>query len=111
MPFAGRAISISTRSAWPRSSPSPATPCGFGAREGCYKIYLDYSLEDIDAAFACLSAKAKKAGRIDSTAVKRARMTPRTTTIQRITQGDVDAETGIAIAAIVNEAAQKIERV
>lgn len=111
MPFAGRAISISTRLAWPRSSPSPATPRGFGAREGYYKIYLDYSLEDIDAALACLSAKAKKAGRTVSTAVKGARMTPRIATIQRITQSEVDAETGIAIAAIVNEAAQKIERV
>jgi hypothetical protein len=37
-------------------------------------------------------------------------MNLRTASIQRMTRGEVDTETAFAIAAILDEAAQKIER-
>lgn len=65
---------------------------------------------EIDAAFARLSAMAEHAGRIDPAPVKRAMMNLRTAAVQRMTRDGTDAETAFAIAALLDEAAQKIER-
>lgn len=65
---------------------------------------------EIDAAFARLAAMAEQAGRADPAPVRRAMMNLRTAAIQRMTRGEVEAETAFAIAAILDEAAQKIER-
>ncbi len=65
---------------------------------------------EIDAAFARLTAMAEQASRTDSAPVRRAMMNLRTAAIQRMSHGEVDAETAFAIAAVLDEAAQKIER-
>lgn len=64
----------------------------------------------IDAAFARLAAMAEQAGRTDAAPIKRAMMNLRTASMQRMTRGDADSETALAIAALLDEAAQKIER-
>lgn len=64
----------------------------------------------IDAAFARLAAMAEQAGRTDAAPIKRAMMNLRTASMQRMTRGDADNETALAIAALLDEAAQKIER-
>lgn len=65
---------------------------------------------EIDAAFARLAGMAEQAGRADAAPVRRAMMNLRTAAIQRLTSGGVDNETAFAVAAILDEAAQKIER-
>jgi DNA-binding PadR family transcriptional regulator len=65
---------------------------------------------EIDAAFARLTAMAEQADRADAAPVKRAMMNLRTASIQRLTREGTDAETAFAIAALLDEAAQKIER-
>lgn len=65
---------------------------------------------EIDAAFARLTAMAEQATRADPAPVKRAMMNLRTAAIQRMTREGTDAETAFAIAALLDEAAQKIER-
>jgi len=89
---------------------------------GAGRVRRTYSLTDagqaevaakrteIAAAFARLSAMAEEAGRADAAPVKRAMMNLRTAAIQRMTRGEIDAETAFAIAAIIDEAAQKVER-
>ncbi len=64
----------------------------------------------IDAAFARLAAMADQASRTDAAPIKRAMMNLRTASVQRMTRGDADNETALAIAALLDEAAQKIER-
>ncbi|MFM5930308.1 MAG: PadR family transcriptional regulator [Novosphingobium sp.] len=64
----------------------------------------------IDAAFARLAAMAEQAGRADAAPIRRAMMNLRTASMQRMTRGDADNETALAIAALLDEAAQKIER-
>lgn len=66
--------------------------------------------DELDAAFARLAAMADQAGRADPAPVRRAMMNLRTAAVQRMTSGTADAETAFAIAAILDEAAQKIER-
>jgi DNA-binding PadR family transcriptional regulator len=65
---------------------------------------------EIDAAFARLAAMAEQAGRTDSAPVRRAMHNLRNAAVQRLTQGESSPETAFAIAAILDEAAQKIER-
>lgn len=65
---------------------------------------------EIDAAFARLAAMAEQATRADPAPVKRAMMNLRTAAIQRMTREGTDAETAFAIAALLDDAAQKIER-
>ena len=64
----------------------------------------------IDGAFARLAAMAEQAGRADAGPIKRAMMNLRTASMQRMMRGDADSETALAIAALLDEAAQKIER-
>lgn len=65
---------------------------------------------ELETAFARLAAMADQAGRADPAPVRRAMMNLRTAAIQRMTAGTADAETAFAIAAILDEAAQKVER-
>lgn len=65
---------------------------------------------EIDAAFARLAGMAEQAGRADPAPVRRAMMNLRTAAVQRMTREGTDAETAFAIAALLDEAAQKIER-
>ncbi|MFM5948257.1 MAG: PadR family transcriptional regulator [Novosphingobium sp.] len=74
------------------------------------KAEVETKRAEIDAAFARLAAMAEQASRTDAAPVRRAMMNLRTASIQRMTRGEVDAETAFAIAAILDEAAQKIER-
>lgn len=62
------------------------------------------------AAFARLEEMAAMAGRTDGGPVRRAMMNLRTATVQRISREGGTDELGFAIAAILDEAAQKIER-
>lgn len=64
----------------------------------------------IDAAFARLAAMADQASRTDAAPIRRAMMNLRTASMQRMTCGDANSETALAIAALLDEAAQKIER-
>ncbi|MFM5925173.1 MAG: PadR family transcriptional regulator [Novosphingobium sp.] len=65
---------------------------------------------EIEGAFARLSAMAEQAGRTDAAPVRRAMMNLRTAAIQRMTREGASDETAFALAAILDEAAQKIER-
>lgn len=65
---------------------------------------------DIDDAFARLAAMAENAGRVDAAPVRRAMMNLRTASVQRMTRDCADAEIAFAIAALLDEVAQKIER-
>lgn len=64
----------------------------------------------IDAALERLATMGEVAGRTDSSSVRRAMMNLRTAVMQRLTRDGTDQETGFAIAAILDEAAQRIER-
>jgi DNA-binding PadR family transcriptional regulator len=74
------------------------------------KAEVEAKKAEIDAAFARLAAMAEQAGRTDSAPVRRAMMNLRTASIQRLTREGAENETAFAIAAILDEAAQKIER-
>lgn len=74
------------------------------------KAEVEASRADIDAAFARLAEMAEQAGRANAAPVRRAMMNLRTAAIQRMTREEADAETAFAIAALLDEAAQKIER-
>lgn len=65
---------------------------------------------ELAAAFARLAALGDEAGRASAAPVRRAMMNLRTAAIQRLTREGADAETAFAIAALLDEAAQKIER-
>lgn len=71
---------------------------------------LDGKRAELAAAFARLAALGEDAGRADAAPVRRAMMNLRTAAIQRLTREGADAETAFAIAALLDEAAQKIER-
>lgn len=64
----------------------------------------------IDGAFARLAAMAEQAGRADAAPIKRAMMNLRTASMQRMMRGDASSETALSIAALLDEVAQKIER-
>jgi DNA-binding PadR family transcriptional regulator len=62
------------------------------------------------AALARLAAMGEDAGRANAAPVRRAMVNLRTASIQRLTREGAEPETAFAIAAILDEAAQKIER-
>jgi DNA-binding PadR family transcriptional regulator len=64
----------------------------------------------IDATLERLAAMGAEAGWTDSGPVRRAMMNLRTAAIQRLKREGIEQETTFAIAAILDEAAQKIER-
>lgn len=66
---------------------------------------------EVGGAFSRLAAMADQTNRADAAPIRRAMMNLRTAAIQRISQDDADPETAFAIAAILDEAAQKIERI
>jgi DNA-binding PadR family transcriptional regulator len=66
--------------------------------------------EAITAAFARLATMAAEAQRTDAGPVRRAMMNLRTAAVQRMGKDGADDQLGFAIAAILDEAAQKIER-
>ena len=66
--------------------------------------------EAAEAALARLAAMAEDAQRTDAAPVRRAMMNLRTAAIHRLRKGGADDETAFAIAALLDEAAQKIER-
>ncbi|MBS0475992.1 MAG: helix-turn-helix transcriptional regulator [Proteobacteria bacterium] len=74
------------------------------------KAELEANRERADGALARLAAMGEQAGRTDAAPVRRAMMNLRTAAIQRLTREGVDNETAFAIAALLDEAAQKIER-
>ncbi|MBS0482074.1 MAG: helix-turn-helix transcriptional regulator [Proteobacteria bacterium] len=74
------------------------------------KAELEANRERADEALARLTAMGEQAGRTDAAPVRRAMMNLRTAAIQRLTREGVDNETAFAIAALLDEAAQKIER-
>jgi DNA-binding PadR family transcriptional regulator len=63
-----------------------------------------------DAAIARLGAMAEEAGRTDAGPIRRAMMNLRTASMQRMSRDETGSDTAFAIAAIIDEAAQKIER-
>lgn len=65
---------------------------------------------EIPALFARLAGMAEQAGKAEAAPVRRAMMNLRTASIQRLTREGTDAETAFAIAALLDDAAQKIER-
>lgn len=71
---------------------------------------IDAKRPVIDAAFARLAAMADQASRTDPAPIRRAMMNLRTASMQRMTRGDANNETALAIAALLDETAQKIER-
>lgn len=74
------------------------------------KAELEAKRADLAAVFARLAALGEDAGRADAAPVRRAMMNLRTAAVQRLTREGADAETAFAIAALIDEAAQKIER-
>ena len=64
----------------------------------------------IDAAFQRLADMAEVAGRTDAGPVRRAMMNLRTAAVQRMTREGASDQTAFDVAAILDEAAQKIER-
>jgi DNA-binding PadR family transcriptional regulator len=74
------------------------------------KAEVEAKRAELDLAFQRLTAMGEQAGRADPAPVRRAMMNLRTAAMQRMTQDNSDAETGFAIAAILDEAAQRIER-
>ncbi|WP_374528644.1 PadR family transcriptional regulator [Novosphingobium sp.] len=74
------------------------------------KAELEAKRAEVDAAFARLAALGDDAGKANAAPVRRAMMNLRTAAIQRLTRDGADAETAFAIAALLDEAAQKIER-
>ncbi|MDE2597950.1 MAG: PadR family transcriptional regulator [Sphingomonadales bacterium] len=74
------------------------------------KAELTANREVANAALARLDAMATQAGRTDAAPVRRAMMNLRAATMQRLAKGAEDEETAFAIAALLDEVAQKIER-
>jgi DNA-binding PadR family transcriptional regulator len=74
------------------------------------KAELDARRAEAEAAFVRLAAMAEDAQRTDSAPVRRAMMNLRTAAIQRMRKGAADEQTAFAIAALLDEVAQKIER-
>lgn len=74
------------------------------------KAELDANRDKAAEAFARLTAMADEAGRTHSAPVRRAMMNLCTATMQRLSKGGEGEETAFAIAALLDEVAQKIER-
>lgn len=80
------------------------------ALTGAGKAELDANRERTEAALARLAAMGEEASRTDNAPVRRAMMNLRTAAVQRLTREGSDTETAFAIAALLDEVAQKIER-
>lgn len=65
---------------------------------------------ELEAVLARLAALGDDAGKANAAPVRRAMMNLRTAAIQRLTHDGANAETAFAIAALLDEVAQKIER-
>lgn len=76
---------------------------------GCDEVRA--KAEELDGAFARLAALADQTNRADAAPIRRGMMNLRTAAIQRMSQDGADPETAFAIAAILDDAAQKIERI
>lgn len=74
------------------------------------KAELAASHAVVEAALARLAAMAEDAERTDAAPVRRAMMNLRTAAIQRMRKDGADEQTAFAIAALLDDAAQKIER-
>lgn len=74
------------------------------------KAELAANRDAAQAALARLAAMAEDAERTDAAPVRRAMMNLRTAAIQRMRKAGADEQTTFAIAALLDEAAQKIER-
>lgn len=74
------------------------------------KAELSGNREAAEAALARLAAMAEDAARTDAAPVRRAMVNLRTAAIQRMRKAGADEQTAFAIAALLDEAAQKIER-
>lgn len=71
---------------------------------------LEAAKEQVAALFARLAAMAEDTARTDVAPVRRAMMNLRTATMQRLSREESDSKLGFDIAALLDEAAQKIER-
>lgn len=87
--------------------------------EGSKKLYaitdagkaeLDANAEQVDALIARLSAVGEEQQKTESTSVRRAMGNLRQVLINRLTSGDVDDDVLHQVTALIDEAAQKIER-
>jgi DNA-binding PadR family transcriptional regulator len=74
------------------------------------KAEIDGQREAIASAFGRLAALAEESSRTDAGPVRRAMMNLRTAAVQRMGKDGADEEVAFSIAAILDEAAQKIER-
>ncbi len=74
------------------------------------KAELETGKERAEAALARLSAMAQQAEQGNAAPIRRAMMNLRTAAMQRLSQDDADKETAFAVAALLDDAAQKIER-
>lgn len=90
---------------------------GEGSARRSYQLTLAGRAElsakaaELGGAFSRLAAMADQTNRTDAAPIRRAMMNLRTAAIQRMSQDGTDPETAFAIAAILDEAAQKIERI
>lgn len=66
--------------------------------------------EEIEALMARLAAMGEERGRVDPAPVRRAMMNLRAATLQRLARAGDDADLGFEVAALLDEVAQKIER-
>lgn len=65
---------------------------------------------EVEALMARLAAMGEERGRVDPAPVRRAMMNLRAATMQRLARGGEDGEIAFEVAALLDEAAQKIER-
>jgi DNA-binding PadR family transcriptional regulator len=71
---------------------------------------VEANRDTITTAFARLAAFAAEASRTDAGPVRRAMMNLRTAAVQRMGKDGADDQLAFAVAAILDEAAQRIER-
>lgn len=74
------------------------------------KVELDAQHDLVASAFGRLTALAEEANKTDTGPVRRAMMNLRTAAVQRMGKDDANDEIAFAIAAILDDATQKIER-
>lgn len=71
---------------------------------------VEFKSDEIDAAFTRMASIAENASKTNVGPVKRAMANLRTAAIQKITSENANDQTAFAIAALIDEAAQKVER-
>jgi DNA-binding PadR family transcriptional regulator len=74
------------------------------------KAELDANAEQVEALLARLTAIGEERQKTDSSSVRRAMGNLREVLVNRLTAGDVDEDTLHQVVALIDEAAQKIER-